>query len=173
MENRQVVFQGQRFDVARYEYATPDGRRHVREVVEHPGSVAIVPIVDEQHVCLICNRRETVGEMLIELPAGTLEPDEDPLHTAARELREETGYTAERVELLTTFYMSPGVMREKMHLYRATGLQLGDAAREPGEQIENLVLGWNEALERIASGEIRDAKTIAGLLYCERLLRQG
>jgi ADP-ribose pyrophosphatase len=126
--------------------------------------VAIVPVVDENHVCLIRNFRVSVGKTLVEIPAGTLEPDEDPRAAALRELAEETGYRADRLELLTACYLSPGILDERMHVFVATGLTLGPAAREPGEQIENLVVTWDEVLQQIRDGTIQDAKTIVGVL---------
>ena len=117
-----------------------------RQVVRHPGAVTVIPMVDENHVCLIENYRVAVDQTLIELPAGTLEPDEQPEASAARELLEETGYRAGRIEKLLEFHTSPGVMDEKMWLFVATDLQFQGAEREVGEQIENLVVTWDEAI---------------------------
>jgi len=140
-----------------------------REVVRHPGAVTIIPVVDSQHICLIRNYRVAVDETLIELPAGTLEPGEDPQRTAERELIEETGYRAGSCRLLHEFYLSPGILDEKMQLYLATGLTAGEPNREAGEQIENWVVTWDEALQLVRNGEIRDAKTIIGLLFYSQL----
>ena len=164
-----IVFQGSRFRVEKIVQATAEGGTRTREVVRHPGAVVILPLVDEGHVCLIRNFRVSVEKTLIELPAGTLESGEDPLLCAGRELIEETGYRAEKLEKLHEFYLSPGVLDERMHLYLATGLVLGDTAREPGELIENLVVPFDEALAMIDRGEIQDAKTMVGLLYYERV----
>ena len=102
---------------------------------------------------------------MIELPAGTLEPDEDPAETARRELAEETGYRAGRIEHLITFWMSPGILDERMHLYLAEELQPGPTALEAGEDIQPLLCTWDEAMEMVRRGEIRDAKTLVGLLH--------
>ena len=161
-----------RFHVQKVSYLARDGQKRVREVVRHPGAVTIIPLVDEQHVCLIRNYRVAVAQTLIELPAGTLEPDEDPLRTAERELVEETGYRAGEMLPLHEFYLSPGILDERMHLFLATGLTAGATAREPGEEIENLVVAWGDALRMIDSHEIQDAKTIVGLLYYERYRRR-
>lgn len=161
-----LLLQARRFRVVEVQETTQDGTRRPREVIRHAGSVAVVPIVDQQHVCLIRNFRVSVGKTLVEIPAGTLEPDEDPRAAAFRELTEETGYSADNLELLAACYLSPGILDELMHVYRATGLTLGQAAREPGEQIENLIVTWDEALEMIRNGTIQDAKTIVGLLAC-------
>ncbi|MCO6455319.1 MAG: NUDIX hydrolase [Pirellulaceae bacterium] len=136
----------------------------VRQVVQHSGAVTIIPEVDRDHVCLIRNFRLSVDQTLLELPAGTREAGESPEVTAARELTEETGFRAERLELLTRFYMSPGILSEQMHLYLATGLTPGAADLQAGEQIENHVVRWDEALRLVANGTIQDAKTLVGLL---------
>lgn len=153
-----------RFRVESVESTAADGSQRRREIVRHPGAVAILPVVDANHVCLIRNYRVSVAKTLVEIPAGTLEPGEDPQAAAHRELIEETGYRAERLEPLFAFYLSPGILDERMHLFAATGLTLGPAAREPSEQIENLVATWDQALRLIEEGTIQDAKTIVGLL---------
>ncbi len=158
-----------RFSVEEVERLTEDGSTRTRAVVRHPGAVTILPMVDAEHVCLIHNYRESVDQTLIELPAGTMEPPEPPLETAHRELIEETGYRARHMEELHAFYLSPGILDERMHLYLATDLEQIGAAREPGEEIENLVVSWREALELIRQRKIQDAKTIVGLLMYDRL----
>lgn len=160
----QVLCTARRFRVVSIQEQTPDGTLRKREVVRHHGSVAIVPVVDDGHVCLIRNFRIAVGKPLVEIPAGTLEPGEDPRAAAFRELAEETGYHAETMTPLVSCYLSPGILDERMQLFVATGLTPGQAAREPGEQIENLVTTWDEAMQKIRDGAIQDAKTIVGLL---------
>jgi ADP-ribose pyrophosphatase len=133
----------------------------------------IVPLLDDGRVCLIRNWRVAVGKTLIELPAGTLEPPEPAIETAEGELIEETGYRAKRIEFLHAFFLSPGILDEKMHLYLATGLTEGETAREEGEEIENWVVPLEEAVAMVFRGEIEDAKTIVGLLWIERLRREN
>src|SRR5262245_32646666 len=106
-------------------------------------------MVSANEVCLIRNYRVSVGQTLIELPAGTLEPPDSPEDTARRELREETGFTAERWQKLHAFYLSPGVLDERMHLYAASELTQVGAAREAGEDIDNLIVPWNDAIDMI------------------------
>ena len=130
--------------------------------------MAIVPLVDEEHVCLIRNFRVAVGKTMWEIPAGTLDHDEPPLATAGRELIEETGYRAAEIELLTELAMSPGILNERMYVYLARGLTPGPTAVEPGEEIATSVLAWADALAMIERGEIHDAKTVAGLLFYDR-----
>jgi ADP-ribose pyrophosphatase len=103
--------------------------------------------LDDGRVCLIRNYRVSVEQTLIELPAGTLEPNEDPAQTAERELIEETGYRAQTVTSLASFYLSPGILDERMHLFLASGLEWVGTAREPGEEIENLVVPWPQAMD--------------------------
>jgi ADP-ribose pyrophosphatase len=168
----ELVFEGKKFKVVREKIVTPAGNQKVREIVRHPGACVIVPLLDDGRVCLIRNYRIAVRQTLIELPAGTLEPPEPPLTTAERELIEETGYRARKMEFLHAIYPSPGILDEKMHLYLATGLTAGPTAREEGEEIENLEVPWDEALDMIGRGEIQDAKTIVGLLWVDRLQRK-
>jgi ADP-ribose pyrophosphatase len=168
MPDDELLYRGKRFDVVRRRERLPSGDDHFREVVVHPGAVLIVPWLDGDRVCLIRNRRIAVEKTLIELPAGTLEPGEDPMVTAKRELIEETGYRAGRIEYQGGFYMSPGILSERMHVFLASGLIPGDTARESGEQIENLEVPWIEALRMVDDGEIDDSKTIAALLLHER-----
>lgn len=166
--DEQMLLAASRFRVVRMMQDTPRGPR-AREVVRHPGAVTVLPLLPDGRVCLIHNLRPAVGRTLIELPAGTLEPDEPPHETAARELIEETGYRAGKIEPLCEFFLSPGILDERMHLFLATNLTAGAPQREPGEEIENLVVPWNEALALVDSRKIEDAKTIVGLLTYERL----
>jgi ADP-ribose pyrophosphatase len=171
--NPKILFTGSRFRVAELPQHVADGRVLPRQVVLHPGAVVIVPMLDGDRVCLIRNERVAVGKTLVELPAGTLDHDEPPLATARRELREETGFAASQWQELPAFYMSPGILQERMHLFIAEGLLPGDPAREEGENIDNLILSWEDALAMIDRGEIEDAKTIVALLVWDRRRRAG
>jgi ADP-ribose pyrophosphatase len=135
---------------------------HEREIVEHPGAVAIVAIDREGMLTLVRQRREAVRTELVELPAGTLEEGEAPLASARRELAEETGLTGGTWREVTAFYATPGFCRERMHLFFAEELERGDASPERDEELE--VVRWERAeiAEKVA--EIEDAKTLAGLL---------
>ena len=166
---KHTLLETRRFNVVEHLVRRPDGRELSCQVVEHTGSVAILPLVDDEHVCLIRSRRLTVQRTLIEVPAGTREPDEEPIETARRELKEETGYQAARFDELSAFYTSPGVLSERMHLFVASELTPGEPRREENEEIENLVVSWNEALAMLDRGEIEDGKTIIALLAYDRL----
>ncbi len=157
-----ILLKTARFNVEQVTWDSARGKVS-RAVIRHPGAVAIVPCVDNDHVCLIRNYRMSVDRELLELPAGTLEVGEDPQLAAFRELQEETGYVAESVELLQEFYLSPGILDERMYLYIARELVAGPPARELGEEMENVVVSWSEARELVRTGKIEDAKTIIGL----------
>jgi ADP-ribose pyrophosphatase len=133
-----------------------------REIVEHPGAVAIVAVDDDRGVWLVRQRREATRRLLVELPAGTRERGEEPLATAKRELREECGLTGGVWSELASFWTAPGFCREYMHLYLAEGVEPGVA--EPAEDEEVETVRWNvdDITRRLA--EIEDAKTLAGLL---------
>jgi ADP-ribose pyrophosphatase len=167
MKPPELLFQGRRFRVERAVQVTPDGVEHLRDVVRHPDAVTVLPLLDDGRVCFVENARVAVEQSLIELPAGVIEPGEDPAATARRELAEETGYRARKIELLATFYTSPGILDERMYLYLATSLEPGQATPEPGEDLRLLVTTWQEGLEMARDGRIQDAKTLAGLLYYE------
>ena len=160
----EVLLTAKRFKVLRHTETGPQGRTMIRETVQHPGSVVVLPLLDGNRVCLIRNYRIAVGKTLIELPAGTLE-GYSPLETAHRELQEETGYRAGRMEPLCSFYMSPGILNERMHLFVASQLTPGAMALEEGEQIETLEVDWSRAMQMVQSGEIEDGKTMLGLLF--------
>jgi len=171
MNDSRIVFEGKRFHVERLTTQRA-GKSVVRDVVRHPGAVTIVPMVDADHVCLISNFRVAAAQTLIELPAGTLDPGEDPLTTATRELEEETGFRAAHWEKLAEFYLSPGILDENMRLFVATQLTPGDPHRESGEEIENLITPFSDALQMIKDGKIRDAKSIVGLLMYQQWRRK-
>ena len=164
-QSSSILLQTRRFQVVSQQWRDPDGKLHQRETIQHSGAVTIIPMVDRARVCLIRNFRVAVGETLIELPAGTRESGEHPALTARRELAEETGYVAGE---LSEFFMSPGILNERMSLFLATDLMLGETQLDEGEQIERLVVPWREALQMADDGRIRDAKTLAGLYYYDR-----
>jgi ADP-ribose pyrophosphatase len=166
---RRVVFTGRKIQVAIETETLADGSQVERDVVIHPGAVAIVPLVDADHVCLVRNRRPIVGEELLEIPAGTLEPGEAPDLAAVRELAEETGYSARNWRKLAEFFPSPGVLSERTHLYLATGLSPGPMRLEAGEELVPQVVSWSDAMKWAVDGTIRDAKTLIGLLLLDRM----
>ena len=135
---------------------------HEREIVEHPGAVVIVAVDTDDRVALVRQLREATRRELLELPAGTLEPGEDPLATARRELAEETGLTGGDWREVTRFWTAPGFCRELMTLFFAEGVDPGEASPEADEELE--VVRWPVAEVERRLTEIEDAKTLAGLL---------
>ncbi len=165
---RRVVYLGRKIDLALQEVPLADGTRREREVVLHRGAVALVPMVDADHVCLVRNDRYAVGRTLIEVPAGTLDPGEEPSRTAVRELAEETGYRAGRSTALGSWWVSPGVFTERMHLFLCEDLTPGPTAHQPDERLEPFVVPWTEALAMVRDGRIDDAKSMLALLLVDQ-----
>jgi len=168
---RRVIYQGSKIELALQRVQLRDGRTVDREVVVHRGAVALVPMVDDRHVCLVRNRRYAVDKTLLEVPAGTIESGESPADTAARELLEETGYRAGRIRLIRDWYVSPGVMTERMYLFLCEDLEPGQADHQPDEELVIVVVPWSEALAMVEDGRIEDAKSMLALTICDRLRR--
>jgi ADP-ribose pyrophosphatase len=144
---------------------------HEREIVEHPGAVAIVSVDEEGCLTLVRQLREATRKHLLELPAGTAEPGEEPLATARRELQEECGLTGGEWRELAAFWTTPGFCRERMHLYAAEGVVRGESSPAADEQLE--IVRWPVAEIGERLGEIEDAKTLAGLLLFLRTRPQA
>jgi ADP-ribose pyrophosphatase len=164
-QNPKVLFKGKRVDLLSVEAAHPKGGIIQREVVAHPGAVVILPLLDEKRVILIRNERYVVQQTLWELPAGTLEVDEDPLACASRELQEETGYHAGKITPLFDFFSTPGFCNEILFVYLAEELRWVGQNLDETEKIEVFPTPVSEALKMIKEGVICDAKTICTLLY--------
>jgi ADP-ribose pyrophosphatase len=148
----------------------PNGSVGELEMIRHPGASAVVPFLsdpagDDPQILLLKQYRYAAGGPLFEIPAGRLNPDEDPADCARRELREEAGVTPERLERLTSIWTTPGFTDERIHLFWASGLTTGEHAREADEFIEPAPTSMRAALTMIRDGSIRDAKTIVGILY--------
>ena len=169
--DRRIVYRGRKIDLALQSVSLADGSTALREVVLHRGAVAMVPMVDADHVCLIRNERYTVGRALLEVPAGTIDPGESPDVTAARELTEETGYRAGRIARIGEWFVSPGVMNERMYLYLCEDLTPGPTAHQPDENLVSEVVAWEEAVRMVRDGRIEDAKTMLAILLCDGLRR--
>ncbi|HEV2439734.1 MAG TPA: NUDIX hydrolase [bacterium] len=145
------------------EIENPSGRRWTLEVVEHPGAVAILAVLPDRQIVLVQQTRHAIGRRLFEIPAGTLEPPEPPEACARRELAEEAGYAANTWQRLATFYPAPGISNEEMHLFLAEDLRPAAAEREEEDLTVHLV-ALADARRLVATGEIRDAKSIIGIL---------
>jgi ADP-ribose pyrophosphatase len=162
--NERVVV-GRRVRVEERRVPRRDGQVELREMVVHPGSVVLLPLLDDGRLVMIRNRRFAVERTLLELCAGTLEPGEDVALCAARELEEETGYRARQLTELLSFFPSPGISNERMHVFVARGLSVSAQQLDQSEQIEVEPLPLSDVLARIRAHEIEDAKTIAAVLY--------
>ena len=161
--SQNTVFQGRIFDI-RIDEIREGELEYSREVVVHKGSAVIIPVFDDGTVALVRQYRHAAGDYLLEIPAGTLNEGEEPMIGAVRELEEEIGVRAAHVRKLTEFYVSPGFLTEKMHLYMATGLtEVGQKLEED----ENLTIerySFDELNEMIRDGRIVDAKTMVGVM---------
>lgn len=162
-EKSTVQFQGRVITVTTDDVVLPNGHQAKLEVVRHPGGAAVVALNSKRQVCLLRQYRYVAGGWVWELPAGKLEPDEPPLHTAQRELVEEAGVSADHWESLGAILSSPGVFDEVIHLFYAAQLAPSTAAHEQSEVIEVHWVPFAEAYEWAMNGKIRDAKTIIAL----------
>lgn len=168
--NSETVYKGRLLTVRRDRVLLPGGRETTREIVAHPGATAMVPVTAEGRVVFVQQWRYAAGGPLLEIPAGTMEPGEDPKTCAVRELAEEIGCKAERMEELGAFFLAPGYSSECIHLFLATGLQPAAADADDDETIERLELPLEEAIAMAEDGRLADAKSIAGILLAARRL---
>lgn len=156
----------------------PNGSTGDLEMVRHPGASAVVPFLDDPasedpRVVLIRQYRYAADGFVYEIPAGRLDEGEDPGSCALRELREETGYTADHLIPLTTFYTTPGFTDERIHLYAATGLSEGASATESDEILDLVPVPLSQAIRMIEQGELVDGKSMVALFLSSRILRAG
>lgn len=164
LESR-YVFRGKRVSVKVTTFALPSGKVTIREIVEHRGAVAILPILKENKIVMLKQYRPAIGRWIYEIPAGTLEPGENPRECAERELEEETGYKAGKILKLFEMYLAPGYSTEKLHSFVAFDLNPGTYHPDLGEEIEVIEVSLEKAIQMIDLNEVMDAKTIATILY--------
>jgi ADP-ribose pyrophosphatase len=162
--SQKIAYKGKKIEVREERLIDADGKEYEREIVVHPGAVCIVARPTLNEVLLIRQYRHAAGQDLIEIPAGTLNRGEDPVHCALRELEEETGYRAKNMIERARFFTTPGFTTEFMHLYEATDLVKTQTNFDEDEIIEIDVVSNDEALRMIDDGRIQDAKSILGLL---------
>ncbi len=165
----ETIYRGKLLTIRKDQVRLENGRETVREVVVHPGAVAIVPLLPDGRVILVRQYRYAAGRALLEIPAGTLDrPGESPGAAAARELGEETGYTATDYRELAAFFTAPGFCTEKITVYLATGLTPGGQDQMDDENITLEIVPLTDTPALIVGGDIADAKTISGLLLAMR-----
>lgn len=163
----ETIFRGRIFNVDRLSVKLPDGRDAQRDVVRHPGAVAIVALTDDGRICLVRQFRAALGRVTVEIPAGKLDPGEDPLDCAIRELQEETGMQAERMAFLTTIATGVGFCDELIHIYMATGLHFSESNPDADEFINVDLVNLAELIDAVLDGKVEDAKTVVGALICD------
>lgn len=167
-----VAWTGRIFNVDRLHVELPDGRVAIRDVVRHPGAVAVVALTDDGRICLVRQYRTALGRVTVELPAGKLAPGEDPLECASRELLEETGMSAEKIAFLTTIATSDGFTDELIHIYMATGLDFTRSDPDADEFINVDLVPLGELVDAVLDGRIEDAKTVVGALICDSVMHR-
>lgn len=164
-----VMWTGRIFNVNRLRVQLPNGQEALRDVVRHPGAVAIVALTDDGRICLVRQYRTSLARVTVEIPAGKLDPGENPLTCAKRELLEETGMEAEKMAFLTTIATSDGFTDELIHIYMATGLHFAESCPDADEFINVDLVPLSELIDAVLDGRIEDCKTVTGALICDAI----
>lgn len=173
---RNIIFNGKVFNVIVDDVEYPSGNRSIREVAEHPGGSVILALLSDNKIVLIKQHRYPINKYIYELPAGKLNPGEDPLDCAKRELEEETGYIAKKWQKLTSIYTTPGFCNEQLHIFLASNITFSENGRnlEEGELTMTVeIKDLNEAIEMIERQEIVDSKTICGIMIGKHLMSKN
>ena len=165
----ETAWTGRIFSVSRLHVQLPDGREAIRDVVRHPGAVAVVALTEDGRIALVRQYRTALGRVTVEIPAGKLDPGEDPLACAHRELEEETGLTAKKMAYLTSIATSDGFTDEIIHLYMATGLEFTRSSPDADEFINVDLVEVSGLVDAVLDGKVEDAKTVTGALICDAI----
>lgn len=168
--NSELVFDGRLVKLRVDTVRLPDGRKATREIVVHRGAVAMVPLLNHDKVVMVRQYRQAAGEVLLEIPAGTSEPGEEPHECADRELQEETGYKAGKITEMFSSYLAPGYSSEMLHTFLAEDLTKVESRSDEDEFLEVVEIPLDDAVDLIRTGGIKDAKTICGLLMAQRIV---
>ncbi len=166
----EILFEGRVFDIRRDHLKTPSGRAAKYDIIEHHGSVVLVPLDAQGNLHFVRQYRHATGSSLLELPAGSLEPGEEPLECARREIREEIGMAANQLREIGSFYLVPGYSTEYMRVFLATGLEESPLPPDVDEYLSVEKIPFIKALEMARKGEIPDAKSLAALLLAQHYL---
>lgn len=161
----EMIYQGRILNLRRDQVELPGGRQGIREVVEHAPAVAVVALDGQGQVLLVRQYRKPVEGFLAEIPAGLIDPGEEPLEAARRELAEETGYRARDWSFICSCFSAPGFTNEKLHFFLATGLEAGETDPDEDENIEVFWMPLTDAFQAIFDGQIEDSKTIIGVQW--------
>ncbi len=172
MLSSEEIFHGVAVHLVKDEILLPNGNKGIREVVRHPGAVCVIPVTDEGEVIFVNQFRYAIGRVTIEVPAGKLEKGEDPTEAALRELSEETGITAGKIESLGAIYTSPAIIDEIIYMYIATDLKQGEQHLDEDEFVNVVKMPLAEAVDMVMHGKIMDAKTEAIVLKAEKYLNK-
>ncbi|MFQ3549895.1 MAG: NUDIX hydrolase [Armatimonadota bacterium] len=165
-----IAFSGKLVKLRVDKVVLPNGKEAVREVVEHRGAIAAVPLTADKNVIMVRQYRQAAGQVLLEIPAGTLETNESPEKCAERELMEEIGYKPGKLTLMFTSYLAPGYSSELLYTFLAEDLSENKLKTDADELIDVVCMPLINAIDMIRSGEIKDAKTICGLLCAQRIV---
>jgi len=164
--SKKTIWRGRAVDFRVDTVRLPNGKTATREFMDHPGAVGVVPFADKNTVVMVRQYRHPVGEVTLELPAGKLDKGENALSCVKRELREETGYTAKTIKRLVEYWPTPAFANEVLHLYIATDLKPGKMNTDDDEFLQCVLVPFDKAVALALNGEIKDSKTIIGLLAC-------
>ncbi|MBO5339012.1 MAG: NUDIX hydrolase [Clostridia bacterium] len=167
------IFDGKIVKLFVDEVELPDGQKAIREIVRHPGAVCVVPLTDEGEVVMVKQFRYPFGEVLLEIPAGKLEPGEDPLEAVMRELEEESGAVAGKIEHIGEIYTTVAIFDEKIQLYLARDLKFISAHPDSDEFIESTKIPLSELVKMVMNNEIKDAKTQIAILKAEKYIEEN
>ena len=165
------IYKGKAIDFYCDEVELPNGQNATREYLGHPGAAAVLPFLDKKRIVLVKQYRYAIDEITYEIPAGKTDKGETPLECITRELEEETGFKAKKIEKLISFYPSTAFSNELLHIFAAFGLKKGSKNPDEDEFVEKVIVNFKEALAMVRRGEIKDSKTVIALLYFENILK--
>lgn len=164
------IYRGNIIDVDLLTVTLPDGREATRDIVRHPGAAALIPLNEKGEIYMVRQFRKPLDAVSLEIPAGKLDAGEDPVICAGRELKEETGLTAEKLTFLVSLHSTPGFSDEVIHLFAATGLKEGDSCADEDEFITTEKYSVAELIDMVLKGKITDAKSMIGILLADRII---